>query len=74
MASPIGDVGNVGEHDVVGERGVLFDTVRAATVTAMSHMITYSISRERLLSLLDAAPAVREWMLEDLRRRYPLLG
>lgn len=34
-------MGNVGERDVVGERGVLLDTVRAATVTAMSHMITY---------------------------------
>jgi len=66
--------GNVGEHDVVGERGVLLDTVRAATVTAMSHMITYAISRERLRSLVDADPAVREWMLEELRRRYPLLG
>ncbi len=67
-------VGNVGEHDVVGERGVLLDTVRAATVTAMSHMITYAISRERLRSLVDADPMVREWMLEELRRRYPLLG
>ena len=67
-------VGNVGEHDVVGERGVLLDTVRAATVTAMSHMITYAISRERLRSLVDADPTVRDSMLEELHRRYPLLG
>lgn len=67
-------VGNVGEHDVVGERGVLLDTVRAATVTAMAHMITYAISRERLRSLVDGDPAVREWMLAEMRRRYPQLG
>ena len=64
----------VGEHDVIGERGVLLDTVRAATVTAMTHMITYAISRERLRALVDADPAVRDSMLAELRRRYPLLG
>ena len=61
----------VGEDDVVGERGVLLDTVRAATVTATSHMITYAISRERLRSLIEGDPAVREWMLEEMRRGYP---
>ena len=45
-------VATVGEHDVVGERGVLLDTVRSATVTAMTHMITYAISRERLRALV----------------------
>jgi len=48
-------VATVGEHDVVGERGVVLDTVRAATVTAMSHMITYAISRERLRLLVELA-------------------
>jgi cytochrome P450 len=64
-------VATVGEDDVVGERGVLLDTVRAATVTAMAHMITYAISRERLRSLVEGDRAVREWMLEEMRRRYP---
>jgi hypothetical protein len=64
-------VARIGEHDVVGERGVLLDTVRSATVTAMSQMITYAISRERLRSLVEGNPAVREWMLEEVRRRYP---
>ena len=45
-------VATVGEHDVVGERGILLDTVRAATVTAMEHMITYAISRQRLRALV----------------------
>lgn len=66
-------VATVGEHDVVGERGVLLDTVRAATVTAMTHMITYAISRERLRTLVEANPAARAWMLEEIRRRYPNL-
>jgi len=34
--------------EVGGERGILLDTVRAATVTATTHMITYAISRDRL--------------------------
>ncbi len=67
-------VATVGEHDVVGERGVLLDTVRSATVTAMTHMITYAISRERLRALVSANPTARDWMLEEMRRRYPNLG
>ncbi|MBI3785313.1 MAG: cytochrome P450 [Deltaproteobacteria bacterium] len=66
-------VATVGEHDVVGERGVLLDTVRAATVTAMTHMITYAISRERLRALVADNRAAREWMLEEMHRRYPNL-
>jgi len=67
-------VAKVGEHDVVGERGVLLDTVRSATVTAMSHMITYAISRERLRALVAGNAPAREWMLEEMRRRYSNLG
>lgn len=66
-------VATVGEHDVVGERGVLLDTVRSATVTAMTHMITYAISRERLRALVDGNTSARAWMLEEMRRRYPTL-
>jgi hypothetical protein len=66
-------VATIGEHDVVGERGVLLDTVRSATVTAMTHMITYAISRERLRALVAGNPAAREWMLEEMHRRYPNL-
>jgi cytochrome P450/cyclic nucleotide-binding protein len=66
-------VATVGEHDVVGERGVLLDTVRAATVTATTHMITYAISRDRLRALVDGNAAAREWMLEEMRRSYPNL-
>jgi cytochrome P450 len=64
-------VATVGEQDVVGERGILLDTVRSATVTAMSHMITYAISRERLRALLERSARTREWMLDEMRRRYP---
>jgi cytochrome P450 len=64
-------VGMAGEGSVVGERGVLLDTTRSATVTATEHMLTYAISRERLRSLVDANPAVRDWMLAEMQRRYP---
>jgi cytochrome P450 len=63
-------VATINEGDVVGERGVLLDTVRSATVTAMEHMITYAISRERLRALLAANPAARDWMMAEMRRRY----
>ncbi len=63
--------GTVGEHDVVGERGVLLDTTRAATVTATTHMITYAISRERLRALVAGNAVAREWMLPEMVRRYP---
>jgi hypothetical protein len=66
-------VAKVGEEDVIGERGVLLDTVRSATVTAMTHMITYAISRERLRALVAGNPTARQWMLEEIRRRYPNL-
>jgi cytochrome P450 len=66
-------VAKVGEDDVIGERGVLLDTVRSATVTAMTHMITYAISRERLRALVAGNPTAREWMLQEVRRRYPNL-
>ena len=52
--------------DVVGERGVLMDVARSATVTAVTHMITYAISRERFRSVVDGNPAAREWMHADM--------
>ena len=67
-------VATVGEEDIVGERGVLLDTVRSATVTAMSHMITYAISRQRLRALVERNAAAREWMLDEVRRCYPQPG
>jgi len=63
-------VRKVGEDTVVGERGVLLDTVRSATVTATTHMITYAISRERLRAVVANNPAARAWMLDEMQRRY----
>jgi cytochrome P450 len=60
----------VGADDVVGERGLIPGTPRAATVTAASHMITYAISREILQQVLDASPTVIVAIQEDARRRY----
>jgi len=67
-------VATVAEHDVVGERGVLLDTVRAATVTATTQMITYAISRERFRAVVAGNVLARQWMLDEMRRRYPNLG
>ncbi len=60
----------MGENDVVGERGLLEDRSRTATVTAKGHMNTWAISRLRFLSLVEANPAVREAMHEYMRERY----
>jgi cytochrome P450 len=66
-------VGRLGQEAIVGERGVLLETSRAATVTAISHMVAYSIASDRLRALAAANPEARTWMLEDMRRRYPNL-
>ena len=60
----------VGENDVVGERGVLEGSARSATVTAKGHMLTWAISRERLLALVDKNLDARERMLAYMRERY----
>jgi CRP-like cAMP-binding protein len=60
----------VGENDVVGERGVLEESARSATVTANGHMLTWAISRERLLALVQQNPDARARMLSYMRSRY----
>ena len=60
----------VGENDVVGERGVLEESARSATVTATSHMLTYAISRERLMALVERNPDARKRMFDFMRQRY----
>lgn len=69
----IGDagVGAVVASDVVGERSIVLETVRAATVTAECHMLTCAIARERLEAILSDSRPARRWMLEEVRRHYP---
>ena len=55
---------------VVGERGLLLNRPRSATVTADDHLIAYAVSRDRLVSLVNASPTARQGMLADLRLRY----
>jgi hypothetical protein len=43
-------------------------------VAAMTHMITTRSRASGFRSPVDGDPAVREWMLEEIRRRYPELG
>ena len=67
-------VGAVSVADVVGERGIVLETVRAATVTADEHMVTCAIARERLEAILSDSLPARRWMLEEVRRQYPALA
>jgi CRP-like cAMP-binding protein len=64
-------VGAVAASDVVGERGIVLETVRAATVTAQSHVVACAIARERLEAILSDSQPVRRWMLDEVRRHYP---
>jgi cytochrome P450 len=60
----------VGADDVVGERGPLSGQPRAATVTASTHMLTFAISRERLMALVAHSAVAAEAMRAELARRY----
>ena len=60
----------VGEGDIVGERGVLQGSARTATVTAVGHMLTYAISRQRLLDLVVASAPAKNGMFAYMRERY----
>ena len=60
----------VGEYDVVGERGLLEERERTATVTADSEIISYAISRERLAAVLGKNPELAEKMLAYTKERY----
>ena len=57
-------------NDIVGERGPLEGNARSATVRATSHMLTFAISRKRLLELAENNPKAREGMFAYLRERY----
>jgi cytochrome P450 len=63
-------IATAGADDVVGERGLLLGTTRAATVTATSHLVAYAISRERLGEVLDSSPGLTEAMIAFVRARY----
>ena len=63
-------VRTVGADDVVGERGLVLDALRSASVTATSHMITYAVSRELLQRVLDASPEVAAAMHAQVTQRY----
>ena len=63
-------VASLGENEVVGERGPLLGEKRTATVVATCHVVTYAISRERLLALVRKSPSAAEGMRACMRERY----
>jgi cytochrome P450 len=62
-------VATLGSDDVVGERGPVVGAPRSATVTAVTDLYTYAVSRDRLLELL-ASPAARAGMETAMDKRY----
>jgi cytochrome P450 len=77
IAEGVADVRGGGEliavlhaDDVIGERGAVEGQPRNATVTARSHMLTYSVSRERLLDLLARSPEAANGFREAMAARY----
>ena len=63
-------VRTVGRDDVVGELGPLQSRTRSATVRAVTHMVTYAISREQLRSLASRSTAARAGMMAYITTRY----
>lgn len=63
-------VATVHADSVVGERGLLLNRPRAASVVAAEHLIAYAVSKQRLVRLVNASPTARQGMLDDVRQRY----
>jgi CRP-like cAMP-binding protein len=63
-------VGKVHAGEVVGERGPIEDSPRAATVTATSRVHAYAISRVRLDEILNNNPNAAVHMRRLVRARY----
>lgn len=63
-------VGMVGPDDVVGERGPLFGVPRAATVSALSHVLAYSLAGEQLRAMAQRNLPLGDAMRADIETRY----
>lgn len=63
-------VGRVRANEVVGERGPIEGLPRAATVSATTRVLAYSISRVRLQEILNANPGAATHMRRLVRARY----
>lgn len=61
-------VATLGPDALVGERGVLTGTDRAATVTATSHLSAHLLSTDRLRSIMQSNPAAAARMQEFVTR------
>lgn len=61
-------VATLGPDALVGERGVLTGTNRAATVTTTSHLSAHLLSTDRLRSIMQSNPAAAARMQEFVTR------
>jgi CRP/FNR family transcriptional regulator, cyclic AMP receptor protein len=70
VTTPVGDVATLtvlGHEDFFGEQALLsVDHRRTATVTAVEHAETHSLSRERFNALRRARPAIDQFLLDML--------
>ena len=64
-------VATAGPDNLIGERGLVVDGKRAATVHAITPLIAWAISKERLQRLARDNPAALEVMREVVAARYP---
>lgn len=60
----------LGPDDLVGERGVVTDTPRAATVTATTHVATLVMSHARFRTMMEGDPTVAASMHAVTAARY----
>lgn len=69
--SPVGpiELARLGEHEVIGEIGILCDVPRTATVQAVSELRTLRIAKECLSEMLEAFPSMALAMLRELAQR-----
>lgn len=69
--SPIGpiELARLGQHEIVGEIGILCDVPRTATVKALTPLRTLRIAKECLGEMLDSSPRMALAMLRELAQR-----
>lgn len=74
-AQAVGEhVATVGVDDLVGERGIVTATPRAADVVVTSHLAAYVLSRSRLAEVMTRNPGAAATMREVTAARYPSSG
>lgn len=69
--SPIGpiELARLGQHEIVGEIGILCDVPRTATVQAATPLHSLRIAKDCLAEMLESFPGMALAMLRELAQR-----